>query len=230
MIAHLASDSIWFPSPRFALADPNGLLAVGGDLAPARLIAAYQQGIFPWFGEDDPLLWWSPDPRCVFSPTSLHVSRSMRRFIRTTNLQVTINQDFAGVIQACAEVHAQAERGVWIHPEMIAAYQQLHQLGHAHAIEVWQQGQLVGGLYGVAVNNLFCAESMFQRVTNASKFALLRFAQAFFTAGGSYIDAQIMNPHTASLGAFELARAAYLTELAQPQRASVKQFWQQTQL
>ncbi len=225
MLFELATDSVWFPSPEFALRDPNGLLAVGGDLRPTRLIEAYQNGIFPWYSAEDPILWWSPDPRTVFMPDSLHISRSMRRFLKRTTLQVTLNKAFERVIQACANVHEQADRGVWIHPEMQEAYIQLHQLGHAHSVEVWDNNQLVGGLYGVSVGNVYCAESMFHTITNASKTALLVFADMFFAAGGQFIDAQIRNDHTASLGARDISRQRYLHKLRTQNTPLRTNFW-----
>lgn len=225
MLFELANDSVWFPSPEFALRDPDGLLAVGGDLHPTRLIEAYRNGIFPWYSATDPILWWSPDPRTVFTPGSLHISRSMQRFLKRTSLHVTLNKAFEQVIQACAKVHELADRGVWIHPEMQKAYTQLHQLGYAHSVEVWVENQLVGGLYGVNIGNVFCAESMFHTVTNASKTALLVFAEIFFAAGGQLIDAQIRNEHTASLGAHDISRQRYLNKLHTQNTLLRTNFW-----
>lgn len=218
MLFQLSDNNLYFPSPTLALADPDGLLAFGGDLRPERLQAAYQRGIFPWYGPADPILWWSPDPRTVFTPASLHCSRSMRRFIRKTPLQVTLNHDFAGVIRHCADVHNETG-GTWIHPEIIAAYIRLHELGHAHSIEVWDQQQLVGGMYGVAVGNIFCGESMFHTRTNASKLALLVFCQNFFAAGGELLDAQVDNSHLQSMGALSLPRIQYLAALERQNKA-----------
>lgn len=211
MLFQLSENNLYFPNPALALAEPEGLLAFGGDLSPERLQAAYRQGIFPWYGADDPILWWSPDPRTVFTPTSLHCSRSMRRFMRQTKLKVTLNYDFPAVIRHCATVHEPA--GTWIHPEMISAYIALHNIGQAHSIEVWDQQQLVGGLYGVGVERIFCGESMFHTCTNASKLALLIFCQNFFAAGGELLDAQVDNPHLQSLGARALPRIQYLALL-----------------
>ncbi len=225
MLFELNANPQWFPAPSYAMNDPNGLLAVGGDLSPLRLVSAYQQGIFPWYSEDDPLLWWSPDPRTAFFPGEVHCSRSMARFIRKTPLTVTLNQSFKGVIQSCAEVHEQADRGVWIHPEMVAAYTELHHQGQAQSVEVWHQQQLVAGLYGVSVGSVFCAESMFQRHSNASKLALITFARHFFNAGGRLIDAQIANEHTSSLGARTISRQQYLSLLTDENKPLADEFW-----
>ncbi|GAB3292969.1 leucyl/phenylalanyl-tRNA--protein transferase [Pseudidiomarina andamanensis] len=228
MLFELTTDSVWFPSPEFALREPDGLLAFGGDLSPERLIEAYNHGIFPWYSSEDPILWWSPNPRTIFTAESLHVSRSMKRFLKHTDFQVTLNNAFNEVIKACADVHEQANRGVWIHPEMQAAYNVLHQLGHAHSVEVWHDSQLVGGLYGIGVGNIFCAESMFHTQTNASKAALLIFAQEFFDAGGELIDAQIRNEHTASLGAHDISRQQYLHKLHTQKNTLRTNFWTPT--
>ncbi|PHR66886.1 MAG: leucyl/phenylalanyl-tRNA--protein transferase [Idiomarina sp.] len=230
VLFELTTDSVWFPSPEFALRDPDGLLAFGGDLSPERLVEAYKHGIFPWYSAEDPILWWSPDPRTVFTAESLHVSRSMQRFLKRTSFQVTLNYAFNEVIQACANVHERANRGVWIHPEMQLAYTRLHQLGHAHSVEVWHESQLVGGLYGMSVGNIFCAESMFHTQTNASKTALLVFAHEFFAAGGQLIDAQIRNEHTTSLGAQDISRQHYLRKLRTQKSTLRTNFWTPTRL
>lgn len=209
-LVQLSPDSTAFPSPEKALRDPNGLLALGGDLYPARLLAAYQRGIFPWFSPGDPILWWSPDPRAVLPPEQFHLSRSMKRFHRHSPYQVTMNQAFDQVIAGCT---ADREDGTWITAEIITAYVRLHQLGHAHSIEVWQDNELVGGMYGVAQGALFCAESMFSRRINASKTALLVFCQHFIHYGGKLIDCQVLNEHTASLGVREISRRHYLNLL-----------------
>ncbi len=214
-----------FPSVQLALSEPNGLLAFGGDLSVARLIAAYEHGIFPWYAEHDPILWWSPNPRTIITPQSLHVSRSMRRLLRKNNVEVTLNHAFSDVIHACADVHEAAGRGVWIHPEMISAYSQLHAHGRAHSVEVWQESKLVGGLYGVSVGDVFCAESMFHQVSNASKIALITFAQHFFAAGGQCIDVQMSNSHTETLGAHNVAREHYMRFLKPSSSAFCSEFW-----
>lgn len=214
-----------FPSPRLALHEPNGLLAYGGDLSVPRLISAYDNGIFPWYSEHDPILWWSPNPRTVITPESLHISRSMRRWLRQCPFRITLNHAFGDVIEACAHVHEAADRGVWIHPEMIGAYIQLHQHGRAHSVEVWQNERLVGGMYGVSVNNVFCGESMFHRESNTSKAALITFAEHFFAAGGLCLDAQMRNPHTQSLGAHDISRNQYLNNLTEAETPICSDFW-----
>lgn len=209
-LVQLSRDSITFPSPEGALREPNGLLALGGDLSPARLLMAYQRGIFPWFSPGDPILWWSPDPRAVLFPDQFHISRSMRRFHQHSPYTVTLNHAFGDVIDACASDRIE---GTWITPDVITAYIRLHELGHAHSIEVWHQGELIGGMYGVAQGGLFCGESMYSLRENASKTALLVFCDYFLRQGGKLIDCQVLNNHTASLGAVEIARRDYLSYL-----------------
>ncbi|MBN0855537.1 leucyl/phenylalanyl-tRNA--protein transferase, partial [Pseudomonas aeruginosa] len=165
-LVQLSRHSIAFPSPEGALREPNGLLALGGDLSPARLLMAYQRGIFPWFSPGDPILWWSPDPRAVLWPEQFHLSRSMKRFHQRSPYRVTLNHAFGEVIEGCA---SDRDEGTWITSSIVRAYHQLHELGHAHSIEVWQENTLVGGMYGVAQGALFCGESMFSRAENASK-------------------------------------------------------------
>lgn len=210
-LVQLSRHSIAFPSPEGALREPNGLLALGGDLSPARLLMAYQRGIFPWFSPGDPILWWSPDPRAVLWPGALHISRSMKRFHKSSPYRVTVNHAFGQVIAGCA---SDREEGTWITESIVTAYHRLHELGHAHSIEVWRGEELVGGMYGVAQGALFCGESMFSRAENASKTALLVFCQAFSLAGGQLIDCQVLNDHTASLGATDIPRRLYLEHLA----------------
>lgn len=209
-LVQLSRHSIAFPSPEGALREPNGLLALGGDLSPARLLMAYQRGIFPWFSAGDPILWWSPDPRAVLRPEDFHLSRSMKRFHKNSPYRVTLNYNFGGVIDGCAE---DREEGTWITPDVVQAYHRLHELGHAHSIEVWEGDELVGGMYGVAQGALFCGESMFSRKINASKTALLVFCDDFLRQGGQLIDCQVLNEHTASLGAAEISRRDYLQQL-----------------
>lgn len=210
-LVQLSHHSIAFPSPEGALREPNGLLALGGDLSPARLLMAYQRGIFPWFSPGDPILWWSPDPRAVLWPEKFHLSRSMKRFHQRSPYRVTLNHAFGQVIEGCAD---HRDEGTWITPGIVQAYHQLHELGHAHSVEVWQGKKLVGGMYGVAQGALFCGESMFSRAENASKTALLVFSQIFSQDGGKLIDCQVLNKHTASLGAVEIPRRDYLDYLS----------------
>lgn len=173
---------------------------------------AYQRGIFPWFSPGDPILWWSPDPRAVLWPESLHISRSMKRFHKRSPYRVTMNYAFGQVIEGCA---SDREEGTWITRGVVEAYHRLHELGHAHSIEVWREDELVGGMYGVAQGTLFCGESMFSRMENASKTALLVFCEEFIGHGGKLIDCQVLNDHTASLGACEIPRRDYLNYLNQ---------------
>ncbi|MFP1867981.1 leucyl/phenylalanyl-tRNA--protein transferase [Lonsdalea quercina] len=208
----LSPFSVQFPDPEMALNDPNGLLAFGGDLAPSRLMAAYQHGIFPWYSPGDPVLWWSPDPRAVLFPEAFHLSRSMKKFIRKTEYHVTLNQAFSDVIRACAN---DREEGTWIDDDIIDAYCQLHQAGQAQSVEVWHNDRLIGGLYGISQGALFCGESMFSRADNASKCGLLAFLRHFVRHGGQLIDCQILNEHTASLGATEIPRREFLQHLSQ---------------
>lgn len=175
-LVQLSRDSLNFPPPEMALREPNGLLAMGGDLSPARLMNAYQRGIFPWFSPGDPILWWSPDPRAVLLPESFHLSRSMARFHRRSPYRVTMNHAFAQVVEGCASGR---QEGTWITFEVKRAWLRLYELGHAHSIEVWQDHRLVGGMYGLALGQIFCGESMFSRAENASKTALWIFSQHF---------------------------------------------------
>ncbi|MBW7982366.1 leucyl/phenylalanyl-tRNA--protein transferase [Enterobacillus tribolii] len=223
-LMQLDRQNVAFPSPESALREPNGLLAIGGDLRPERLLAAYQRGIFPWFTPGDVILWWSPDPRAVLYPAELHISRSMHKFLRRNPFQVTLNQAFADVVAGCAQQRAE---GTWIGEDVQQAYIQLHQLGYAHSIEVWLDGELVGGLYGLAQGSLFCGESMFSRVSNASKTALILFTHHFVTHGGELFDCQVLNDHTASLGAREISRRDYLRHLLDYQKQRLSPYcWQ----
>ena len=201
-----------FPPVDAALREPNGLLAAGGDLSPERLLAAYAEGIFPWFGEDDPILWWSPDPRMVLRVRDVHVSRSLNKVIRVNRFRVTLDTAFPEVVRACAEARRDHE-GTWITPAMEEAYVRLAELGHAHSVEAWQGDALVGGLYGVAVGRMFFGESMFTRVTDASKVALVRLAGQLEAWGMPMIDCQMSTQHLASLGARDIGRADFVEEV-----------------
>jgi leucyl/phenylalanyl-tRNA--protein transferase len=198
-----------FPDPRTALAEPNGLLAFGGDLSPQRLKTAYRHGIFPWFNEGEPILWWSPDPRCVFDTERLRPNRSLRRTLAGKDWQVTVNRAFRPVMQACAAPRS-GQSGTWISPAMIDAYDTLHEQGHAHSVEVWDGNQLIGGIYGVAIGKLFCGESMFSTCSGGSKLALCALAAQLRRWECPLIDAQVSNPHLTSLGAFEMPRQVFL--------------------
>lgn len=185
--------------------EPNGLLAAGGDLSPPRLLAAYRLGIFPWYEEGQPILWWSPHPRTVLFPADIHVSRSLHKTLRRQELRVTLDQCFEKVIRACAGPRRDAH-GTWITEEMIEAYCQLHRLGYAHSVEVWQQGRLSGGLYGVALGRAFFGESMFSLVSNASKVALVHLAGQLREWDFGFIDCQVESPHLLSMGATSITR------------------------
>jgi leucyl/phenylalanyl-tRNA---protein transferase len=191
-------------------ADADGLVGVGGDLSPTRLLEAYGRGIFPWFDETTPILWWSPDPRAIFELDGLHVSRRLARTIRSGRFTTTIDAAFGAVIRSCADRPGQ---GIWITPEMIEAYTTLHRLGWAHSVEVWRDGELAGGVYGVAVGGLFAGESMFTRIRDGSKAALVQLVQRLRERGFQLFDVQYLNDHTARLGAVEISRREYLARL-----------------
>ena len=193
---------IIFPDPAFA--EPNGLLAVGGDLSAERLLCAYSQGIFPWYSAGNPILWWFTSPRLIIDPQRLKISSRLQRYFRNSQMQLTINKDFGGVIKACSAIPRKEEDGTWITPEMIKAYQLLHRLGYAHSVECWNGEDLAGGLYGVALGKVFFGESMFSRVTNSSKFALIHLVQFLRAHDYQLIDCQMTTPHLVSLGALEL--------------------------
>ncbi len=209
MIPWLHPHNFQFPNPSDALSEPNGLLAAGGDLSPSRLIKAYQNGIFPWFNEDDPILWWSPDPRCILHPDKIHISKSMKKVIRKGDFSFTFDHAFSDVIEACAGTR-QETTGTWISPEIQAAYLKLHHLGVAHSVEVWREGSLIGGLYGLAMGKLFFGESMFSYQENASKIAFIALSRQLLEWGYPLIDCQIHNPHLQSLGAEHIPRSVFL--------------------
>src|SRR6188768_947229 len=194
-----------FPPLETALARPNGLLAVGGDLSPSRLIDAYRRGIFPWFNEGEPILWWSPDPRMVLFPQELKISRSLRKTLKRGNYEIRADSAFKQVMEACAAPRGE-HTGTWIHAEMIAAYGRLHEIGMAHSMETWIEGELVGGLYGVGQGKMFFGESMFSRVSDASKIAFVHLVAQLQRCGFEMIDCQMKTEHLASLGAREISR------------------------
>jgi leucyl/phenylalanyl-tRNA---protein transferase len=202
-----------FPPVEQALKDPNGLLCAGGELSTARLLEAYRRGIFPWYSGDEPILWWSPDPRMVLFCDELKVSRSLAKSLRNKGFDVRVDSAFARVIRACAEPR-KSEGGTWLSPAMQAAYTALHRLGHAHSIETWQDGRLVGGLYGVALGRMFYGESMFSRATDASKVALVHLVGELRARGFPLIDCQQNTPLLASLGAREIPRRQFLRRIA----------------
>jgi leucyl/phenylalanyl-tRNA--protein transferase len=202
-------------------ADEQGLVAIGGDLAPATLLDAYRSGVFPWYDEHTPICWWSPDPRAIIPLDGLHVSRRLARTIRGGRFTVTFNRDFAGVIHGCAN---RPGEGTWLVPEMIDAYRDLHRLGHAHSVEVWHGDELAGGTYGVAVGGLFAGESMFHRVTDASKVALAALVDRLNERKFTLFDVQFVTPHTSRMGAVEIPRADYLDRLRRAVHLDVRFF------
>lgn len=212
MIPWLHPSRLEFPPVGTALEEPNGLLAAGGDLRPERIVTAYRRGIFPWFNDDEPILWWSPDPRCVLIPSELHISRSLRKTLRRSDYRVSFDTAFEQVITACASPRSYSQ-GTWISPAMQHAYTELFHLGYAHSVEVWVDDQLVGGLYGLAMGGIFFGESMFSRRTDASKIAFAHLVEHLKNRGYALIDCQVYNDHLASLGAREIPREEFIGQL-----------------
>lgn len=208
------TSELWFPNPKYT--DESGVLAVGGDLSPERLMLAYKNGIFPWYNEDEPILWWCPKDRMVLFPDRLHIAKSMRPLLKKDKFQITFNQAFDEVIMACAEIKRNGQNGTWISDEIIKAYKALHTIGYAHSIETWQEGKLVGGLYGVYLKDsgVFCGESMFSKASNASKFAFIKMVEYFKEKNLKIIDCQIHTPHLKSLGAELIDRKRFLEYLS----------------
>jgi leucyl/phenylalanyl-tRNA--protein transferase len=205
------SDKLGFPPPH--LAEREGLLAVGGDLSLPRLILAYKKGIFPWYSEYDPIIWWSPDPRLVLYPRRLKVSKSLKKILRQGRFQVTLDLAFDAVIRECAAVRTEAGEGTWLVEEMIEAYILLHQAGYAHSVEAWSDGRLAGGLYGVSLGRCFFGESMFTRVSNASKAAFVTLVRQLERWRFDLIDCQVKTDHLVRLGALEIPRREFLKQL-----------------
>ena len=199
-----------FPKLSLALTEPNGLIAIGGNLSVERLLKAYSLGIFPWYGKDEPILWYSPDPRMVITPDKFHLSKSLKRVIQSSKFEVCIDTTFKNVIVQCQKIARHGQSGTWINDEMIEAYCRLHEAGDAHSYEVYENGELVGGLYGVALGGVFFGESMFSLVSNASKVAF-----AYLLQKGPYqlIDCQVENNHLKSLGAFKMSRGLFIQQL-----------------
>ncbi len=198
-----------FPATETALEDPNGLLAVGGDLSTERLIAAYRQGIFPWFEDSQPILWWSPSPRAVLFPADIYLSKSLKKRLKRQEYSISCDQQFRQVMQHCADIPRAGQDGTWITDEMLDAYCDLFDQGIAHSVEVWHEGQLVGGLYGVAIGKVFFGESMFSLRTDASKVAFAHLARQLQHWEFAVIDCQVSNPHLTSLGAVEVDREVF---------------------
>lgn len=205
---YFLTDRLWFPD--VGRADKEGLLAIGGDLSPERLLLAYRSGIFPWFNEDGSILWWSPDPRMVLFPDTIKISRSMRKVIDSGQFRITRNTRFEEVITACSTSIRKGQQGTWITPGMREAYIRLHDMGIAKSIEVWENNDLVGGLYGIDLGTVFCGESMFSRSSNASKFAFIYLAQELGKKNYRLIDCQVYSRHLESLGAIEIPRDRFM--------------------
>jgi leucyl/phenylalanyl-tRNA---protein transferase len=232
-IPWLAADSLEFPPSTSALTEPDGLLAAGGDLSPARLLSAYRRGIFPWFEPGQPILWWTPNPRTVVFPNELHIARSLRKVLRRGSFTLTADQAFVQVMRACAAPRGGAS-GTWIGPAMIDAYTELHHMGYAHSVEVWQDEQLVGGVYGLALGRVFFGESMFSRKDNASKVAFAHLVRQLAEWRFTAMDCQVASNHLFTLGAREIARedfeqilldCAYLPSLKGPWSLSATCDW-----
>ncbi|MGB0205241.1 MAG: leucyl/phenylalanyl-tRNA--protein transferase [Neptuniibacter sp.] len=224
MIPWLQNSLDPFPPVNKALDDPNGLLAAGGGLTQKRLITAYRSGIFPWYSPGEPILWWSPDPRCVLIPDQLHVSRSMSKRLKKKDYMVCFDRNFPAVIEACSEPRSDGE-GTWITREMKQAYCGLHEQGLAHSVEVYIDDQLVGGLYGIAMGRLFFGESMFSRSRDASKIAFIKMVEQLRNWGYTLIDCQVSNDHLFSLGATEIARDEFMSYLDEYLDAPINHSW-----
>lgn len=209
-----------FPDPSLALDEPNGLLAMGGDLSPERLLRAYALGIFPWYNPEESILWWSPDPRTVFPTDGVHVSRRFQRTLAHADYAVTLDEAFDAVIDQCAALRAKRE-GTWLGPEMRAAYKRLHTMGHAHSVEVWRHGALIGGLYGVACGRVFFGESMFSCERDASKIALVWLARQLRDWGYEYLDGQVGSDHLYRMGAVDIPRRQFLAAIRRTTPAGV---------
>ncbi|MCW8886096.1 MAG: leucyl/phenylalanyl-tRNA--protein transferase [Motiliproteus sp.] len=224
-IVWLESEQDEFPPVSKALRDPNGLLAAGGNLSSARLISAYRQGIFPWYDKDQPILWWSPNPRCVLYPEDLYISRSLKKALRKHSYEVTFDRDFLAVVEACSAPRENCSE-TWITADMKSAYLDLHHLGVAHSVEIWDQGQLIGGLYGLAMGRLFFGESMFSRERDVSKIAFVYLVEQLRSWGYYLVDCQVYSDHLASLGAVEISRPEFLQILNRELDSDVKHPWQ----
>ena len=218
MPVYQLSEDLIFPSPY--LASKEGLLAIGGDLSPKRLLLAYSNGIFPWYSEGEPILWWSPDPRLVLYPAELKVSRSLKKVLKQDIFKVTLDRAFQDVIAECARVRLENHEGTWIVDDMVQAYCRLYESGFAHSIEAWHDNRLAGGLYGVSLGKCFFGESMFTRITNASKVAMVALVEHLQQLNFDFIDCQITTAHLTRFGAREISRANYLDELAEALKAA----------
>ncbi len=220
MTVFLLTDKIAFPPPH--LASSEGLLAVGGDLSQERLLLAYRMGIFPWFSDDEPILWWSPDPRLVLYPREIKISKTLKKILKKGLFKVTMDSDFVQVITQCAKIRLQNNEGTWIVKDMIDAYCKLHESGFVHSVETWYQGELAGGLYGVSLGKCFFGESMFTRISNASNIALVKLVEYLNTLSFDMIDCQLTTKHLLRFGAKEIPRVSFLNQLEESLKAPTK--------
>lgn len=204
---YLLNDKLSFPPVEGA---EDGIVAIGGDLTPERLLLAYHNGIFPWYSEEEPIIWHAPEERFILFPNELHISRSMKRVLNAACFSVSFDTDFAFIINQCASIDRKEQDGTWITPDMIQAYTTLHHLGYAHSVEVWKDGKIVGGVYGVSIGKCFFAESMFHTETNASKFALIKLVEFLKSRNFLFLDAQVYTEHVATLGAKEIPRSEFM--------------------
>jgi leucyl/phenylalanyl-tRNA--protein transferase len=221
---YFVNEKLYFPPVEKA--DEHGILAIGGDLSPERLLLAYQSGIFPWFNDEDPILWWSPDPRFVMYPAHLKISKSMNQVLKKQVFTITFDANFEGVMKACQTIRRQGQSGTWITDDMLAAYSELHRLGFAHSVEAWQGSELVGGLYGVSLGSAFFGESMFAKVSNASKAAYITLVKKLEKLDFQLIDCQVYTEHLDSLGAVNIPRTHFITQVNQAlQSATLQGNW-----
>jgi len=220
MPVFLLSNKIIFPPPY--LAGSDGLLAIGGDLSKERLLLAYRMGIFPWFSDDEPIMWWSPDPRLVIYPQDLRVPKSLKKVINKNIFKVTMDSSFEQIINLCAQMRLQKNEGTWLGKDMIEAYCNLHEAGYAHSVEAWHEGELAGGLYGVSIGKCFFGESMFTRISNASKAAFVALVEYLKTLSFNMIDCQLTTEHLKSFGAREIPRSVFLKQLNESLEARTK--------
>lgn len=222
----MINERLAFPDPEQA--SDEGLLAVGGDLSPKRLLLAYGMGIFPWFSPPDPILWWSPDPRCVLFTDEVKISKSMRNVMNQEKFTVTFDTAFLEVMDGCRSVQRPGQHGTWITSEVINSYFRLHEMGYAHSVEVWEGEELAGGLYGVSLGDMFFGESMFTRKSNASKLALIHLCKTLRRQGFEIVDCQIYNDHLGRMGATHIPRSEFLSRLHEGlNRATLKGHWHQ---
>jgi len=215
----LDSKNPQFPDPNTALVEPDGLLAIGGNLAPSTLLSAYRRGIFPWYAESDPLLWWSPSIRCVLDPRDIHISRSLSKQLRQGRYEISTDWAFVEVINHCAQ--RRDHKGTWITSDMIAAYTALHRQGYAHSIEVWQDDNLIGGIYGLAIGSVFCGESMFSHSANGSKIAMVHLCRHMVERGFILLDCQIVSDHLLSMGAKPMNRVDFLSLISTQKNTAI---------